>query len=291
MLENKFIELVENQLTIKYSQKIRVLGINRVSGGCINKAARIRTNLGDCFLKWNSNKESGSMFDLEARGLQLLRDAKAMNVPEVIFVAQFETNEFICLEFIDKGIPENNFWVDFGKSLAVLHSNSSSEFGLSYNNYIGSLKQTNNLAKSWSEFFVSHRLEPMIKLARLSSEYNRKFNKLFHFIEAIFPKEPPSLLHGDLWSGNYMVNKEGKAAIFDPAVYFGHREMDIAMTRLFGGFPKEFYEGYNLEWPLNEGWEDRMDLCNLYPLLVHVNLFGGSYLTQIQHILNRFISL
>jgi len=123
---------------------------------------------------------------------------------------------------------------------------------------------------------------------RLNTSLSKSFARFCNQVESIFPKEEPSLLHGDLWSGNFMVNNEGNACIYDPAVYYGHREMDIGMSKLFGGFDKAFYLAYNQEYPMEKGWERRVEYCNLYPLLVHVNLFGGGYASSVSAILSRF---
>jgi protein-ribulosamine 3-kinase len=116
-----------------------------------------------------------------------------------------------------------------------------------------------------------------------------RFERLFHRLDTLFPTEPPALLHGDLWSGNFLCDTQGRPVLIDPAVYYGHREMDLAMTRLFGGSDAALYAAYTDEWPLERGWEERVDLCNLYPLLVHVNLFGGSYITQVEAVLRRYV--
>ena len=125
-------------------------------------------------------------------------------------------------------------------------------------------------------------------MASLPSDIKKMFSKLYYRLEDIVPSESPALLHGDLWSGNYMTSARGEPTLIDPAVYYGHREMDIGMTKLFGGFAEPFYSAYNSVFPMESGWEARVDLCNLYPLMVHVNLFGGSYLSQVNSILNKF---
>ena len=165
-------------------------------------------------------------------------------------------------------------------------------FGLDHDNYIGSLPQSNHQHTSWVEFFIEERLEKQIALAKNSGALNnstiQQFNNLFKRLKEIIPEEKPSLLHGDLWNGNYMLAADGCACLIDAAVYYDHREMDLAMTRLFGGFPEEFYESYHETFPLSSGFEERVDIHNLYPLLVHVNLFGGSYISQVKSVLSRF---
>jgi fructosamine-3-kinase len=163
---------------------------------------------------------------------------------------------------------------------------------LEQDNFIGSLIQENKQQPDFINFFISQRLEVQLKIARnqgaLNQSDTRYFNSLFNKLNNIVPIEKPALLHGDLWSGNFMVNSSGAPCIFDPAVYYGHREADIAMTQLFGGFSPEFYHAYNETCPLEKDWQKRTDIFNLYPLLVHVNLFGGSYAAQVLRIIRHF---
>jgi fructosamine-3-kinase len=200
----------------------------------------------------------------------------------------------LVLKFIQSAAHSADFWNDFGHRLAALHKHSQPSFGLSHDNYIGSLHQSNREHTSWEEFFIEERLQPLIRIAFDNREMDSLDVKAFNLFEKripqIFPEEPPALIHGDLWSGNYMVNENGNAVIIDPAVYYGHREMDLGMSQLFGGFHPGFYESYDDAFPLRPGWRDRLDYCNLYPLLVHVNLFGRSYLGQIRSILRKFRS-
>ena len=176
--------------------------------------------------------------------------------------------------------------------MANLHRNTHSYFGLDESNYIGSLHQDNTICDNWSEFMILRRIEPLLKLTYDKQLANSKLIKQFHRFEKsldeLFPKERPALLHGDFWSGNYLFDKEGNPAIFDPAVYYGHREMDIAMSKLFGGFETQFYTAYQEEFPLEKGWQSRIDYCNLYPLLVHALLFGESYMSNIRRIMQKF---
>ncbi len=263
--------------------------MHAVGGGCINEAMRLETTAGDYFVKWNGAQRHPGMFEAEVEGLELLREAGEIEVPEVLLCFSKEKRGFLLLQFIHPGKRESNFFHDFGRRLSKLHRHSADKFGLLYNNFIGSLPQSNNQYDSWAEFFIAQRLGPQVELVG-SRQYavGKEFEKLFKRLPEIFPEEKPSLLHGDLWSGNFMTGTQGTACIFDPAVYYGHREMDIAMTKLFGGFDQSFYDGYNEEFPLEKGWQERVDICNLYPLLVHVNLFGGSYLADVQRILGRF---
>ena len=279
-------------LSEKFCKPVFVESVHSIGGGCINETAKVKTSAGIFFAKWNDAKKYPGMLETEANGLRLLKGAAAISVPEVITPKTIGNTQYLILEYIDSAVKQKNFWIDFGKSLAKLHKNTSEKFGLDHDNYIGSLPQSNCQHLKWSEFFVLERLEPQIRLARnnkrIGNSILRQFGKLFSQLEKIFPEEKPSLLHGDLWIGNYMIGNKGKPFIIDPAVYFGHREIDLGMTKLFGGFSSEFYESYHEQFPLEKDWQKRTDICNLYPLMVHVNLFGGSYSSQIESTLRRF---
>jgi len=271
---------------------VQVLSLLPVGGGSINEAVKAETSKGSFFVKWNHSGKYPGMFEAESKGLRLLAEAGELQIPEIISCATREETAFLVLEFIAPEKPAVNFWDDFGRSLARLHKHTFEKFGLDHGNYIGSLPQSNVQHKTWTEFFIRERLEPQIRLAKNNNRIGRsvvqQFDNLFKHLPEIFPAERPSLLHGDLWNGNYLVNSKGKSVLIDPAVYFGHREMDLAMTRLFGGFDMEFYHSYNAEFPLEKDWKSRTDICNLYPLMVHVNLFGGGYLAQVEEIIKQF---
>jgi fructosamine-3-kinase len=270
----------------------QVLNAAPLGGGSINEAGKVQTDRGVFFIKINRSKAFPGMFGAEARGLALLRETGEVYVPSVLGIGEAGEDAFLLAEFISPGQRSTHFFYEFGQALARLHTHTQASFGLGHSNYIGSLQQFNDARERWPEFFAEMRLEVQLKLARDSGKIGaavlKAFEKLNARLEEIFPPGPPALLHGDLWSGNYMTSPSGGACIFDPAVYFGHREMDIAMSKLFGGFPRDFYEGYNAQWPLEKGWEQRVDICNLYPLLVHVNLFGGGYLSDVTAIVRRF---
>jgi len=231
------------------------------------------------------------MFETEAAGLKLLREAASLHVPEVIGAFEQDTHQGILLELITGRTPSSTYWRDLGHGLAALHKHSYTRFGLDYANYIGSLPQSNTPAASWTEFFISQRLGPQLTIAidsgRLDLNVARQFEALYKNLPQIFPEEKPALLHGDLWTGNVIVNDTGGPCLIDPAVYYGHREAELAFTHLFGGFEEGFYGAYEEMYPLTPAFEQRVDVYNLYPLLVHVNLFGGGYARQVQSILTR----
>jgi len=174
-----------------------------------------------------------------------------------------------------------------------MHKNTAGHFGLDRDNYMGSLPQSNKMHERWSDFFIEERLQPMVQMAAdnklLTGNDVTSFERVYKNLEGLFTEEDPSLIHGDLWRGNYLIDQSEKPYLIDPAVSYGHREFDIAMTTLFGGFSDGFYNAYNETFPLAKGWEGRVDLWNLYPLLVHLNLFGSGYLGEVRGCLRRYL--
>jgi fructosamine-3-kinase len=270
-----------------------IRGFTLAGGGCINNGGRVDTTDGVFFLKWNNRKRYPGMFAAEAKGLSLLRAAKSLKIPDVIFVSEAGENQFLVLEYIEHRDKRKSYWRDFGYGLAQIHRQTRDKFGLDHDNYIGSLVQENSATRSWVDFFIQQRLTVQLRLAvdsgKLGAETLRLFERLFVKLPGLLPQEPPSLLHGDLWAGNIMATAQGDPCLIDPAVYFGNREVDLAMTALFGGFDPLYHESYNEAYPLQPGWEERVDVYNLYPLLVHVNLFGGSYIAQTLTVVKRFV--
>ncbi|MBL7983816.1 MAG: fructosamine kinase family protein [Flavobacteriales bacterium] len=263
-----------------------------VGGGSINDCYRLDTDAGSFFVKVDPGAAHPRMFEAEADGLRRLRATGTIRIPDVIAVGEASNSSFLLLEHFEQGTKGPAFWEDLGHSLARMHGHTSASFGLDRDNYIGSLRQSNTACAAWADFFITQRLEPQVKTAcdrdRLGAGDALRFEQLYAQVPSLFPAEPPALLHGDLWNGNFLCDASGLPVLIDPAVYYGHREMDIAMTLLFGGFDDAFYDAYNSAWPLETGWRERVDLCNLYPLMVHVNLFGGRYVEQVRSILQRF---
>ena len=277
---------------IKDQAGLTITGVREVLGGSINRTAKLTTDRGEYFLKWNKNAPD-DFFEREAEGLKALRNAvHSLIIPTVEMVGQTDDSEtgFLLMEYIEESRSGDSF--QFGSELARLHQNTANQFGFHSDNYIGSLPQSNRMHSNWIEFFISERIEPQLAMAtesgKLSSSIRRNWNRLSSRLNELFPACKPSLLHGDLWSGNYLFNKSGKAVIIDPAVYYGHPEMDLAFSTLFGGFTYDFYEGYESISPLENGFDNRVPIFNLYPLLVHVNLFGGSYVDQVKTILQKY---
>ena len=284
-------DIIKNHLVEKLG--IQAQGYSAASGGCINSGGTIETNQGRFFIKWNSASRYPEMFEKEAAGLRLLFDTNTIRTPKVVHVAETGNLSFILMENIDRGRTSADYWQSAGGQLADMHRRTDKCYGLDEDNYIGSLHQINTHKDVWTTFFIENRLEPQIRLAMNNGLLDQKdltdFERLFAKLPSIIPASEPSLIHGDLWSGNIITDEQGMPCLIDPAVYYGNREIEIAYTQLFGGFDREFYTSYHEEYPLDPGFDTRVDLYNLYPLLVHVNLFGSGYSASVRRNLQRYI--
>ena len=273
-------------------KEVSIQSIKTIGGGSISNSLGLRTNHGSFFLKMNNSKHAPVMFESELDGLEVLAKSSNFMIPKVFGSIELSGTSYLLMELIESGSRHNEFWDKLGKSLAGLHRNRAEQFGHYRSNFIGSLPQLNNYIDTWSEFFISQRLNPMLALARNEQLVDRSFVKRFdQAMPALvneMPIEPASLIHGDLWSGNLMVDNAGNPTLIDPAVYYGHREMDLAFSHMFGGFSVEFYESYDNAYPLEPGFETRIAIYNLYPQLVHLNLFGMSYFESIDRTISRF---
>ena len=278
---------------LKSRGKIEFLNFSFSTGGCINQGGKLSTSTGDFYLKWNDAEKFPAMFQAEAKGLQLLQRGNEIDIPKVIGFGEEGSYQFLILAFIRQIAPSKNYWKILGRQLAELHRRTDELFGLDHPNYIGSLRQFNDPNSSWINFFIEHRLNVQLKLAidagRIDSATSKSFEKFYLNLPSLLPEEKPSLLHGDLWHGNLLCSESGNPCLIDPAVYYGSRETDLAMTRLFGAFSVEFYKSYEEHFPLLPGHAQRVDIYNLYPLLVHLNLFGPEYLIRIVAILKSFV--
>lgn len=267
---------------------------NTVSGGCINRTSVLVLSNGEkLFLKENSGRFP-QMFEAEARGLEALRAADGPRVPAPYACHEDGSAQFLLLEYITPGSRASRFWEAFGRAMARLHkSNTATKYGFDTDNYIGSTPQENGWNESWIEFFAERRLRYQIRLARdlglADDRMTRGVESIISRLDSLLrPPEHPSLLHGDFWGGNFMVGSDGQAVIIDPAVYYGDREADIAMSELFGGFQPRFYSAYNEEFPLEDGYKERRELYNLYHMLNHLNLFGRGYAGSVSSIVRRY---
>lgn len=269
------------------------LQIYPVGGGSINNAFQVLTKENKrWFGKFNEVDKFPDLFVKEDRGLALLRRQNIIRIPHVIACTIVGKYQLLLLEWIEEGSRSANFRRTFGEQLARLHRVTADSFGLDEDNYMGALPQDNTPKFTWTEFFIHQRLEPLMRQATdqglLDKTTIRHFERLYPILPSLFPIEPPSLLHGDLWSGNFLCDPVGNPVLIDPAVYYGHRSMDLAMTTLFGGLDRVFYEAYAASYPLPANYREQWDICNLYPLLIHLILFGKSYQPAILRTIQRF---
>jgi len=276
-----------------FDSQAEVLDASPISGGCIHNAQKVETSQGVYFIKMNQSADL-NMFRTELSGLELLAAAGEIDVPVPLGAGLAGSQAFLVLDFIRSTMRKSNFWTIFGQSLANLHKNHhNDQYGLSYPNYIGRLDQYNDFRTDWITFFIEQRLEVQLRLAFDNRYVDRAFldqcQQFYKKLPDLLPIEPPSLLHGDLWSGNFMTGAEGQPVIIDPAVYYGNREIELSFTRMFGGFDREFYASYQDTYPLNPGFELRVDIYNIYPHLVHVNLFGSAYLGGVVPVVKRYL--
>ncbi len=273
----------------------RLKAVRPVSGGDINQAAQVSLRDDVYFLKWNPQSIPG-MFAAEARGLTQLAQANAVRIPQVILLgdAQDEAPDFLLLEYIPAVRPRDRkaFSQRLGEGVAALHQHSAAQHGLDHDNFIGSLPQSNAYTEAWPKFYREQRIRPQMDIAqtrgRLPAARRALLEALCERLTEWVPPATPALLHGDLWSGNYMATEHDEPVLYDPAVYYGHHEVEIAFTELFGGFSQEFYAAYEAVMPLDDGYAQRKALYQLYPLMVHMNLFGGGYAGQVDAIARQY---
>ncbi len=263
-----------------------------VGGGSINQAYQVSDGNQRYFVKLNqANKVS--MFEAEALGLREMAQAKAIRVPEVLCWGTAAGQSYIVLEWLALGRAPNVAWEQMGQELAAMHRKVSGQgFGWHQSNTIGDTPQQNPWTGDWGTFFAEHRIGYQLRLAQRRGGHFPRTAALLDAIPQILANHhpQPSLVHGDLWSGNAAFSN-GEPVILDPAVYYGDREVDIAMSELFGGFPQAFYQGYQVAWPLEETYQQRKVLYNLYHILNHFNLFGGSYRSQAERMMDQVLSM
>lgn len=261
-------------------------------GGNFNLAVRVKLQEGEFFIKWNQGDHRG-LFEAEAKNVTLIQETNAIQVPRVIGVGILEEKEYLMMECIPTGIKRMDYWQDFGQKLASLHAHSSTlGHGLDYQNYMGAALQENTWNTDGIQFLIQNRIKKQVDIAlynrKINSLMEEKFNRLYENLPSLIPSEKSALIHGELWSGNAMINENGSITLVDPCCYYGFREAELAFTTMFGGFEKVFYEAYHEVYPIEKGFHERIPLYNLYPLMVHVNLFGEGYLPAVEKILNNY---
>ena len=286
-----------------FGENLRIVSKRPVYGGDINDSYCLSLSDGTAlFMKCNDLKNS-SFFEAEAKGLDALHQTGTIGVPKVLGIGTDRTQRisFLLMEYLEAAPRVKEYWEVFGRQLAALHQadchdfvspDGKLDFGFASDNYIGASPQVNTPKESWVTFFRECRLLPQIRMAEryLAPRMRKQCEHLLEHLDS-YLVEPkfPSLIHGDLWSGNAVCGPDGKAWILDPAAYVGHFEAELAMTELFGGFSPSFYEAYHEVNRIDSGYRDRRDLYNLYHMLNHLNLFGVSYLSSVQRILNQYV--
>lgn len=287
---------VRDLLETAYAQPVSIESSRSVSGGCINQTQALTLSNGETvFLKYNDHPPDG-MFEKEAQGLKLMREVEnGPRIPKVIALPDDSNPNFLIIEYIEEGAAGNGYYERFGQALAAMHRTTQDHYGLDHNNFIGSTEQINTPEMDGLIFFREHRLRFQQELARekglLPTAIDKKIDRLCDQLDQHLELtgERPALVHGDLWSGNTFADSAQRPCLVDPAVHFGLRETDLAMTELFGRLPQSFYDAYRDAFPQNPGYEERKQLYNLYHLLNHLNLFGGSYLASVESTVNPFV--
>ncbi len=265
--------------------------VTSVGGGCINSTYVVEDGQQRYFVKVNDAHQS-AMFSAEAAGLVELARPQALRIPIPIATGISGKKSFLVLECLDLGREDRKSMEKMGRGLAMLHRTFQAYFGWSRNNSIGLTPQHNPMTSDWVGFWGTHRLGYQLHLARHETYLVQRGENLLEKLASFFMdyRPRPSLVHGDLWRGNAAVTRTGEPVFFDPAVYYGDHEVDLAMTELFGGFEEGFYASYREVWPLDGGYPVRKDLYNLYHVLNHFNLFGGGYGHQAARMMDRLLA-
>ncbi len=272
----------------------RIARVTPVSGGDIGESVRLECEDGPSYFAKRYCDGNAQMAEAEAASLRWLAAAKSVRVPHVI-AANAAPSPVLVLEWIDQGTRAPGFDEALGRGLARLHGAGAPGFGYERNNFIGTLPQRNTPQPRWSDFYARERIAPQLKMATRAGHIGNELGRaLMQLIETMDqhcgPEVRPARLHGDLWSGNVIADERGQPCLVDPAAYAGHPEVDLSMMRLFGGFAERVFDAYREAAPLPDGTEERIGLWQLYPLLVHVNLFGGgSYVHSVAQVVRRFV--
>ena len=285
---------IEASITEATGRAFSASAASPITGGCINEAMRLDGSSGSYFVKLNTSGLA-DMFEAEAAGLAAICATGAIRAPEPVCWGENDRQSWLVMEYIEPGHAHSWSSERLGEKLAAMHRHSAAGFGWVRDNYIGQTPQPNNQRQDWVEFLSGQRLGFQLELARDNGAPGQLYDsgqRLITTLPAFFSgyQPAPSLLHGDLWGGNWACDSTGQPVIFDPAVYFGDREADLAMTELFGGFDDRFYHSYRQSWPIDPGYETRKVLYNLYHILNHFNLFGGGYAGQALGMVDRLLA-
>jgi len=285
------IQKLSQEITTGSGGDFVCTGHQTIGGGCINTAYRLDSKEDSYFVKLNAANRL-DMFVAEAAGLNAMAGTNTLHVPRPICYGVVENQSYIAMEYLEMGGDRDGSLL--GEQLAQMHRNTSDTFGWHIDNTIGSTPQMNQPNSDWITFWQQQRLGYQLDIARRNgaSTLVSKGERLIEMVPAFFSdyQPKPSLIHGDLWSGNYAFTRTGEPTIFDPAVYYGDREAEIAMTELFGGFGSDFYAAYNDTWPMDCGYSVRKTFYNLYHIINHFNMFGGGYRGQAESMISRLLS-
>lgn len=292
--EKDIIQLCIEKLVGQNGASIRLVSSKSIGGGCINHAIKISTSAGDFFLKWNASAPA-DLFVKEAAGLSEMKMAgSSLIIPKVIWSKPADDFPgLILMEFLQPSSHFSRFDEHLGRGIAQLHQKTASAFGFHHPNYCGTTLQDNTWTNSWPEFYAHRRIGNLVQQIKASRGISNEELKIYEKLVERMPQllahtTVPSLIHGDLWSGNYMHTANGPAMI-DPACYYADREMELGMMQLFGGFSVQVWDAYQSEFPLPEGWRERIRLYQLYHVLNHYLLFGGSYGWQALEIAKEYL--
>ena len=288
------LEAISQQLADHLAIPLTYQSHQSLHGGDINQSFLLKTSEGPFFVKLNKASRR-TMFEAEAAALLEMNYARAVQVPEPILVGTSGNQAFLLMEHIEMGGSSATSEETLGHQLAVMHQFTHSQFGWERDNTIGSTPQHNGESAEWISFWREQRLTPQLQWASqrgAPSSLRSKGEQLLNQLDQLLADHTvvASQLHGDLWGGNWSTARSGEPILYDPALYYGDRETDLAMTELFGGFSQRFYDAYNEAWPLDEGYSQRKTLYNLYHILNHFNLFGGGYGRQAEQMINRLLN-
>lgn len=296
-MNNALQTAIEDGIADALGGAVSVQNARRVGGGSINEAAVLETNRGQFFLKWNEHPID-DQFELEAMALREMRSSDTdLVIPEPVVHRRpsGQAPGFLVIEYLEPGARVSDFDEQLGRGLAEMHRKRADAFGYHRDNYCGTTPQPNDWTSDWIEFYRDQRLGFQLELAAdkrgLSDRDRRDFETLLERLPDLLATddEPPALIHGDLWSGNLHVAPDGRPSIIDPAAYYAHREAELGMMKLFGGFSDRVYAAYDEAWPLQAGWEERVELYELYHVMNHYNIFGGGYGSQAFSMVRRWV--
>ncbi len=270
-----------------------IVAWHSVSGGSISDAYLLEGNKRKYFLKTNTEPFAEHMFETERIGLETIESSQTIAVPHVHLTGKHNNNAFILMDYVESKQPTSLGMERLGRQLAQLHQTHSSRFGLDIDNYIGKLPQSNTQHNNWVVFYWNERLIPQLQMAIDKKLYSNndlpKTSQATERLTTLLSETKPSLVHGDLWGGNYLIDTQDKPYLIDPAIHYGHPMVDIAMSKLFGGFSSSFYYAYHEQLPQPSNYLEQIDLYQLYFLLVHLNLFGRSYYSSVMRIIKRYL--